>query len=456
MMNIRIKQLLLLSLTVFMFSCRVSPHAAWQDLFNGKDLSGWKMVNGKALFKVENGELLGITVLNSPNSFLATNKEYEDFILEMDFKVDSNLNSGIQIRSISDPSILKGRVHGYQVEIDPSIRSFSAGLYEEAGRGWLYPLNNNPTARQAFLQGEWNHIRIQAFGDTIKTWLNGIPAAWLVDSLTHKGLIALQVHDIGSDSSKLGACSRWKNIRICTDSIEKYGNFKEMGIQQVNMIPNTLSMQEISEGWELLFDGTSNTGWRGAYKTDFPEKGWRIHDGLLSVDSANGGESTNGGDIVTIEKYRDFELKLEFRLSIKANSGIKYYVTESENNAGSAIGLEYQLLDDETHPDAKLGNHEGSRTLGSLYDLIKAENKRVNRMGEWNRAYIISKAGHVEHWLNGMKVLEYTRGDAGFRKLVSESKYKIWKNFGEAAEGYILLQDHGSSVDFRSIKIHRL
>ncbi len=151
-----------------------------------------------------------------------------------------------------------------------------------------------------------------------------------------------------------------------------------------------------------------------------------------------------------------FFLKLEFKLTEGANSGIKYFVTEKEKSDGSAIGLEYQVLDDERHPDAKEGNHEGSRTVASLYDLIKAENKMVKPMGEWNEARIFSNGTHVEHWLNGKKVLEYERGSAAYRKLVAESKYKIWENFGEAPQGHILLQDHGNRVSFRNIRIKTL
>jgi hypothetical protein len=138
-----------------------------------------------------------------------------------------------------------------------------------------------------------------------------------------------------------------------------------------------------------------------------------------------------------------------------ANSGIKYYVTEKENNKGSAIGLEYQILDDKNHPDAKLGR-DGNRTMSSLYDLITAKNKRPNPIGQWNTARIVSKNNHVEHWLNGMKVLEYERGSKEFREIVAISKYKDWPNFGEAPQGHILLQDHGNKVSFRSIKIRKL
>jgi hypothetical protein len=236
----------------------------------------------------------------------------------------------------------------------------------------------------------------------------------------------------------------------------KPGEQKEQPQSQADPSPNTLTEQEKSGGWKLLFDGKTTAGWRGAHRSTFPDSGWMIANGELVVLPATGGEAKNGGDIVTMDEYGDFDLQLEFQLTEGANSGIKYFVTEKEKPNGSAIGLEYQILDDERHPDAKLGNHDGSRTVASLYDLIKAENKTVNPMGEWNAARIVSKGRYVEHWLNGVKVLAYERGSEDFRNLVAESKYKIWEIFGEAPQGHILLQDHGNRVAFRNIKIRIL
>ncbi|WP_366588250.1 DUF1080 domain-containing protein [Muricauda sp. ANG21] len=422
----------------------------WIDLFDGT-LNGWTQKGGEANYTIKEDMIVGSTVHNTPNSFLTTEKMYDDFILELEYKVDSTMNSGIQVRSNSFPYYQNGRVHGYQIEIDPSDRAWSAGIYEEGRRGWLVTLDNNSEAQKAFKQNEWNHYRIEAIGDTLRTWINGVPTANLIDEKTASGFIALQVHSIGKEQ-KEGTEIAWKNIKILTDSLSKYT--KEMPLPPV-ITKNQLTINEVNTDWELLWDGETTEGWRGARLDDFPDKGWVIEDGVLTVLSTGGEESAAGGDIVTTEQYGDFELKVDFRLTEGANSGIKYYVnTDLNKGPGSSIGLEYQILDDAVHPDAKLGNHEGSRTLASLYDLIKADpNKPANPIGEWNTAHIVSKDNHVEHWLNGMKVLEYERGSDAYKKLVSESKYKVWPNFGEAPTGPILLQDHGDRVSFKNIKI---
>ena len=217
---------------------------------------------------------------------------------------------------------------------------------------------------------------------------------------------------------------------------------------------NTLTPSEIKQGWKLLFDGKTMKGWRGAYLDTLPSKGWEIRDGMLIVQASGGGEAAFGGDIVTIDQYSSFELTLDFKLTEGANSGVKYFVTEQlPKTPGSAIGLEYQILDDAKHPDAKLGIN-GNRTLASLYDLIPASPaKKVNPMGEWNTARILVKGKHVEHWLNGFKVVEYERGGKEFLVHKAESKFKERAGFGEAAKGRILLQDHGNQVFYCNMKI---
>lgn len=444
---------LVVLLLILLVNCKTDPEeeVPWVALFDGETLKGWSVKGGEARYEIRDGQIVGTSVRNTPNTFLTSDRHFDDFILELEFKVDPSMNSGIQIRSNSLPKYQNGRVHGYQVEIDPSERSWSAGIYDEARRGWLYPLTDNEDAQRAFIQNEWNHYRIEAIGDTIKTWINGVAAAHLIDERTHKGFIGLQVHSISEDQPENTEVI-WKNIRVVTERLSEFSRPSPLPPYNTK---NKLLHNEAMDGWMLMWDGVSTNGWRGARLNAFPESGWVIENGELIVLASGGGESEAGGDIVTLEEYRDFELQLEFKLTEGANSGIKYYVdTELNQGAGSAIGLEFQILDDARHPDAKLGNHEGSRTIGSLYDLIGANpDKHVKPIGQWNHARIISKNDHVEHWLNGMKVLEYERKSDAYRKLVSESKYKIWPAFGEAEKGPILLQDHGDRVAFKNIKI---
>lgn len=446
---------------ILILSSFVSYSQSWEYLFNGKDLSGWKKLNGDADYIIQDNTIVGIAKLNTPNSFLATEEEYGDFILEYEAWLDNRLNSGVQIRSLSIPEINNGRVHGYQVEFDPSPRAWSGGIYDEARRGWLYNLEENPKAKNAFKLEQWNKYRVEAIGNNIRVWLNGEQTADLVDDKTMKGFIALQVHGI-NDSNMIGAKVKFRNIRIITKNISDYKSEFDENIRQVSFLKNQLTEREKKNGWKLLWDGKTTKGWKSAKGDSFPEFGWIIKDGLLCVEESGGGESAFGGDIVTEEKFGNFILEVDFKYSKGANSGIKYFVdTDLNKGPGSSIGCEYQILDDELHPDAKQGVN-GNRTLASLYDLIKADShiftptestpKRYNHYG-WNRAKIVSENNYVAHYLNGIKVVQYKRGTQLWRALVAYSKYKDWPNFGELPEGNILLQDHGDEVFFKNIKI---
>lgn len=454
---IKTKTLLLIAL---MFSSAIlCAQENWEVLFNGKDLKNFKQLNGDAKYEIKNNELIGTSKMGIPNSFMATKNTYGDFILEFDVFVENGLNSGVQFRSLSTSDYMDGRVHGYQCEIETSARKWAGGIYDEARNGWLYPLSRNQKGQNAFVPGQWNHYRIEAIGNNIRTWINDVQCANLVDDTTAAGFIAFQVHGIGKNNDLEGKQVKWKNIKIKTTELENSRKSVDSDVPEISYLKNELTANESRTGWRLLWDGKTTDGWRGAKLSEFPEMGWEISDGILSVLSSGGAESRNGGDIVTKNLFSNFELSVDFKMTEGANSGIKYFVDSDLNKGeGSAIGLEFQILDDKKHPDAKAGKN-GNRTVGSLYDLIRAENNGSSRgknfkgVGKWNNARIVVRDGHVEHWLNQVKVVEFDRSSQIFRALVEKSKYEKWKNFGQIPEGLILLQDHGDKVSFKSIKV---
>lgn len=442
----------------------------WVELFNGKDLTGWEQHSGKAKYSVEDGCIVGESVVNTGNSFLCPVKSYGDFELELEFQVDPMLNSGVQFRSDLFPEartiwgngkiskLPADRLHGYQCEIDmdpKKDRWWTAGVYDEMRREWLFPgkLGGSKEAfteqgRKISKSGEWNQLRIRCVGTSIKTWLNGELRTDMNDALTPSGRIGLQVHQVNAQNAGLKV--KFKNIRL----------------REITTPNNTLTADEIKAGWQLLWDGKSTEGWRSAKAEGFPAKGWSIKDGVLTVHDNGGEESAVGGDIITRKRYANFELIADFKITKGANSGIKFFVqpglspidkkTGQPVKVGSAIGTEFQILDDLNHPDAKLGKN-GNRTLGSLYDLIPAPtNKVVHPIGEWNRARIVAQGKNVEFWLNGQRTVAYERGSEAFRELVAGSKYHNIPGFGEWTDGHILLQDHGNEVSFRNLKIREL
>jgi len=451
------KNIIALLLTVFIFSLPSFAQPKWENLFNGKDFTGWKKLNGSAEYTIKDGIIIGTSKSKTPNTFLATEKTFGDFILELEYMVEDGLNSGIQFRSASLPTFKNGRVHGYQYEIDPSARAWSGGIYDEARRGWLYTMEKNPAAKPAYKAGKWNHIRIEAIGNTVRTWLNGIACASILDDLpgSASGFIALQVHEIYKPEDE-GKTIQWKNIKILTGNPRKYSKPIDPKIPQVNGNDNTISPVEAKQGWSLLWDGKTSNGWRGAKLASFPAKGWAMENGILKVLNASGGESTNGGDIVTIKKYKNFELSVDFKITDSANSGIKYFVdTELNKGEGSSIGCEFQILDDKFHPDAKLGV-AGNRMLGSLYDLIPAPADKFFRKSDFNNARIVVNGNKVTHYLNDKITVEYIRGTQLWKALVAYSKYAKYPGFGELEQGHILLQDHGNEVFFKNVKIREL
>jgi hypothetical protein len=222
--------------------------------------------------------------------------------------------------------------------------------------------------------------------------------------------------------------------------------------------PNALTPAEREQGFELLFDGATTSGWRGLRQEAIPADRWRVERGVLEALAPKPGSQERNDDIVTLRSFSSFELRAEFRLSPGANSGIKYFLRpDASNDSGmSSVGHEYQVLDDAAHPDAKQGI-AGNRTLASLYDILPARADKPKRpIGAWNEVRIVVRGRRVEHWLNGAKVLEFERGSADFKSHLATSKHKVWPGYGEENEGPILLQHHGGGTGYRSIRIRVL
>ena len=247
-------------------------------LFDGKTLNGWKQLGGAADYQVIDGAIVGSSRPGVPNSFLVTTKDYGDFVLDVDVRQDVGpTNSGIQFRSLSTPDFENGRVHGYQADIDPSPRQWSGQIYEEAQRGWFSTGETNPAAKALYKFGEWNHYRIEAIGPRLRVWINGEPAADVIDDATKSGFFGLQVHSIDKPEDA-GRTTSWKNIVVRTRDLKPA---PPMGIFIRNNLPNNLDADEKAQGWRLLWDGKTTNGWVGARGEGFPAKGWTLDDGEL-------------------------------------------------------------------------------------------------------------------------------------------------------------------------------
>jgi HEAT repeat protein len=300
-----------------------SEGGQWQSLFDGKSLDGWVQRGGKALYRAEDGAIVGASVKGTPNSFLCTEKTYSDFVLELDFKVDPGLNSGVQIRSESYKAYKNGRVHGYQVEIDPAARAWSGGVYDEARRGWLYDLSGNEPARKAFKQGEWNHFRIEAVGPSIKTWLNDVPATDLVDAMTPSGFIALQVH--GTDREKPMEV-RWRNIRV--QEVEGAGDVPSRPAALPIVSLNDFNCwSEPTSAWVIVGDTFNDPD-------DEKLLAWKAGTGV----AVNGPKGVTRHLFTKIE-HADIEAHVEFMVPKGSNSGV-YFQGRYEIQVFDSWGVE--------------------------------------------------------------------------------------------------------------------
>ena len=380
---------------IFIFSCNNSSTPDdWTLLFNENNLDNWETRNGTAEFHIEGNEIIGTSKLNTPNTFLCTKEMYSDFILELELKVDVPLNSGIQIRSNSIPEYRNGVIHGYQVEVDPSPRAFSGGIYDESRRGWIYPLCENQKGRKGFKNGNWNHYRIEAIGSDIRVWVNGIQTANLRDDMTASGFIGLQVHSVGKDSSMVGKKVRWRNVKIQTENLETNRKVDDEKTAEINLVKDELSNREKKLGY------------------DFFQKE---------------------------KKYKDFDLKFQFKLSAKSEGGIQYFLGKNQKGI-------FQIIDNKS---LSKENQNGNQSIASLKDFVASKNicvegrhRDFRGLDKWNAGRIIIQNGTIEHWMNGYKLIE---ADAN----------TIFSNWEKEAQE-IKFETQKGNIEFQNIKIRRL
>lgn len=364
----------------------------WHKPFNGDSFAGWTQRGGQAHYSIREGMIVGTTRTRTPNSFLCTNREYADFIFEVELKADPRMNSGIQIRSASIPSYHNGVVHGYQVEIDPSDRAWSGGIYDESRRGWINNLEDNEAARKAYRRTGWNHYRIVAIGDHIRTFVNGVPAADLRDSLSLSGFIALQVHSTKHEEPME---ILWRNLSI-----------KDLGRHE----------------WKPLFDGQTFTGW-----TPRPGGEWSINDHTLRGTSERA--EKRHGLLMSDAEFDDFTVRLKFKVS-QGDSGF-YFRSSPVAGAVGINGFQVEL--------------DTSYETGGLYETggrawvvqHPAEKKtRWYKQGDWNDLTVSAHGRRNVVHINGRKSAEL-------------------KNDPGRTSGHFALQLHGGQdmlVEFKAIE----
>jgi len=382
----------------------------WKALFDGRSLEGWQVRSGFAKYQVEDGMIVGTTVEGSPNTFLCTTKHYGDFILEFEVKVDPALNSGVQFRSHvyeKDTTILvrragrerkrvhpAGRVYGYQVEISNERTGSSGGIYDEARKGaWLYDVSQDPVARKAFKDNQWNKYRISCIGDWIRTWVNGVPCTDLRDPVDQIGFIGLQVHGFRGEKP---AQVRWRNIRI-----------RDLG----------------RHVWKPVFDGKSLEGWHIV-----PGGQWNVHDGM--IEATHSKSDSRHGLLVTDKRYSDFTVRLKFK-ALQGNSGLYFRADEVDGSVG-AHGFQAEI--------------DVSNDVGGLYEtggrawVLQPDPQDVQewfKPQQWNQMTVSAHGRRIVVHVNGRKSAE-RKDDPG------------------RLQGHLALQSHGSQdvhVMFKDIEM---
>lgn len=419
----------------------------WEVLFDGKNVKGLRGYMKKDFpwdgWKVENGSLTTLT--KGKRIDLLTEKQYQNYELELEWSVTPAGNSGIIYNVIEGPSA--SYMSGPEMQVLDDSRH-PDGRNPKTSAGSLYALIAPNDKKVTKPVGEFNKAVLKIKDGNVEHWLNGqkvVEYQWkgvaVKDLINNskfllwkktfmqadKGHVAIQHH--GEEVS-------YRNIRI--RSLDDHDD-------QAAASHNVLTPEEKAAGWQLLFDGKTTDNFRSFLRPTFPAKGWVVKDGAL-VHLSKGG----GGDIITKEKFEEFEFQFEWKVAPGANSGVKYFILEERKRT---IGHEYQVIDDNKHLDALRG---GQYKSAAFYDVFPPQSKNLKPVGEYNQSLIRIKGAIAQHWLNGTKVLEYELGHPDTLAAVKKSKFKNVEGFGYRHNGHILLQDHGDEVHYRNLKIRRL
>jgi len=399
-------------------------YGEWVNLIDG-NLDDFIKRGGEAVYELKDGILIGKTRPDTPNTFLSTKKDYANFELTFEFNVDPKLNSGVQFRSnVKKTGIWpfdSDRVWGYQSEIDPSDRAWSAGIYEEGGRGWLNNLKDNKAAQQAFKQNQWNKVRILAVGHSLKTWINGVAAADLTDSKTASGFIAFQVHNVSYDEERH---VQWKNIKVREITLPKKTALIEAGKDYA----------EAPEGADILIANASHQ----MVNDDDEKSDWSFEKGVLQVGD---------GDSYTPKKYRDFQAHIEFNVNEDLDRG-----WQQNGNSGFYIQQRYevQILN-------SFGQEPHPQSVGGIYKIKAADVNASKKHGEWQSYDIIFRE---PRW-QGDEKIEDARITVIHNGVLIQDDVAIPHETGagkdeDSTARPIKLQDHSNPVKYRNFWVKEL
>lgn len=378
------------------------------ELYNGENLDGWVPLGGVCTFEAQGEKIVGTVVKDSPSTYLSTiRNDYSDFIFTAELYWEVNINSGVMFRAARKSTEDGDTVQSPQAEMEGfGDRGWSGGIYGQSAGGWFYPLwlDAHEEARSALKEGEWNRVTIYCKGSTVKTWVNGVPAAhWETEDYL-EGFFALQIHS-GSSGEV-----HFRKIKL-----------KELSDSEEDL----LASGDLSE-W-TKFDGSPVA------------EGWQLEEGILYRTG------NRPGDIITKKSYTNFDLKFDWKISKGGNSGVKFRTQRQ-------LGLEYQILDDANNREGKIELHQA----GAMYALVPPiDGKPLKPHGEWNHSRIRADGNSVQYWLNGVSILNVNLDSTYWIEQFNKSKYKGNKGFGSWT-GPILLQDHSDKVWFKNIKITQL